>query len=103
MGDISDILARVEECHVDLSSRGFDVIKNSDNLWWVKDSLAFLPKCTAAEVEQELLATVHTLTDIPAKRKLLRIELSDATSTVQLSPHFLAALSAAGIYLEIGN
>ncbi len=100
-GDIADILARVEECHIDLSARGFDVIKNSDNRWWVRDTPPFLPKCTAAEVELELLNAVLALTDIPAERKILRIELG-STNTLQLSPQFLATLSAAGVHLELG-
>ena len=102
-GDIADILARVGECHIDLSAQGFDVIKNSDNRWWVRDSFAFLPKCTAAEVELELFNAVLALTDISAERKILRIELGSTSSTLQLSPQFLAMLSSGEVHLELGN
>lgn len=100
-GDIADILARVEECHIDLSAQGFDVIKNSDNRWWVKDALAFLPECTTEEAERELLSALQALTNVPEGRKVLRITLSDDCS-LQLSPEFLATVSAAAVYLEFG-
>lgn len=100
-GDISEITARVEECHLALHSSGFDVIPNSDNSWWVKDALVFLPKCTTAEAERELLSALQALTDVPEGRKILRIELS-GTCSMQLSAEFLAAVGAVGVNLEFG-
>ena len=100
-GDISEITARVEECCIDLHAVGFDIIPNSDNRWWVKDALAFLPECTTEEAERELLSALQALTNVPEGRKVLRITLSDDCS-LQLSPEFLATVSEAAVYLEFG-
>ena len=100
-GDISEITARVEECRIDLHAAGFDVIPNSDNRWWVRDALAFLPECTTEEAERELLSALQALTNVPEGRKVLRIELS-APCSLLLSAEFLAAAGAAGVHLEFG-
>lgn len=100
-GAITEITVRVEDCPVDLHAFGFDVIPNTDNSWWVRDSPTFLPKCTAGEAEAELLTALQTHAGVPEGRKVLRIELSDS-HPLQLAPEFLTDLSTAGVYLEVG-
>ena len=100
-GAITEITVRVENCPVDLRSLGFDVIPHSDNSWWARDSLAFLPKCTAGEAENELLAALQLLGKVPEGTKVLRIELSGSLP-LQLTPEFLTAVGAAEVCLELG-